>query len=43
MNIQNVNKDGKNIPVMVFKNDKNERAIYNIGLSRKIVKEKMLI
>lgn len=39
MNIQNVNKDGKNIPVMVFKNDKNERVIYNIGLSRKIVKD----
>ena len=39
MNIQNVNKDGKNKSVMVFRNDKNERVIYNIGLSRKIVKD----
>ena len=39
MNIQNVNKNGENIPVMVFKNDKNDKVIYNIGLSRKIVKD----
>lgn len=39
MNIKNVNKNGENIPVMVFKNDKNDKVIYNIGLSRKIVKD----
>lgn len=39
MNIKNVNKNGENIPVMVFKNDKNDRVIYNIGLSRKVTKD----
>ena len=39
MNIRNVNKDGKDIPVMVFRNDKDNRTIYNIGLSKKIMKD----
>lgn len=39
MNIQNVNKNGENKSVMVFRNDKNDRVIYNIGLSRKVTKD----
>ena len=39
MNIKNVNKNGENKSVMVFKNDKNDRVIYNIGLSRKVTKD----
>lgn len=39
MNIRNVNKDGNDMPVMVFRNDKDNRVIYNIGLSRKIIKD----
>ena len=36
MNIKNVNKNGENIPVIVFRNDKEDKTIYNIGLSKKI-------
>ena len=39
MNIRNTNKDGNDIPVMVFRNDRENRTIYNIGLSKKIVKD----
>ncbi len=39
MNIRNVNKDGNDVPVMVFRNDKDNKTIYNIGLSRKVVKD----
>lgn len=35
MNIKNVNKNGENIPVMVFKNIRENKTYYNIGLSRK--------
>lgn len=36
MNLNNVNKDGKNIAVMVFRKDKENRVSYQIGLSRKV-------
>ena len=39
MNLINKDKDGNNKSVMVFKNDKNDRVIYNIGLSRKVTKD----
>lgn len=39
MNLINKDKDGNNKSVMVFRNDKNDKVIYNIGLSRKIVKD----
>ena len=39
MNLINKDKDGNNKSVMVFRNDKNDRVIYNIGLSRKVTKD----
>lgn len=36
MNLINKDKDGNNKSVMVFRNDKENRTIYNIGLSRKV-------
>lgn len=39
MNLINKDKDGNNKSVMVFRNDKNDRIIYNIGLSRKVTKD----
>ena len=40
MNINNTNfKTGENIPVMVFRNDKETKIIYNIGVSKKVVKD----
>lgn len=40
MNINNTNfKTGENIPVMVFRNDKETKTIYNIGVSKKVVKD----
>ena len=35
MNILHVSKDGKNIPVMVFRKDSDTRISYQIGLSRR--------
>ena len=39
MEIRNVNREGISIPVIVFRNDKEDKTIYNIGLSRKIMKD----
>lgn len=37
MNIRNENKNGERIPVMVFRNEKDGKVTYNIGLSRKVM------
>lgn len=39
MNLINKDKDGNNKSVMVFRNDKKDKTIYNIGLSKKIMKD----
>lgn len=35
MNVRNVNKNGGDIPVMVFKNEYNGRVFYSLSLSKK--------
>lgn len=37
LKITHTNKNGENIPVMVFRNERDGRVFYNIGLSRKKV------
>lgn len=39
MNIKNVNKDGENKSVMVFRKDSENKTFYQIGLSRKVAKD----
>lgn len=35
MNVRNVNKNGGDMPVMVFKSEYNGRVFYSLGLSKK--------
>lgn len=42
MQIKNTNKNGDNIPVMVFKNVNNDKTYYKIGLSKKNMEGKYI-